>query len=101
MGFQIHAWDTWKDPVRPLSASELGSHQILVPSCSQNFRPIEPHKTACLISHYREAFLLFDNFQKRVFQYLLLVLWSSLVASFAFKQSNHRGAGRHSLAGTR
>lgn len=84
----------------PPSASKLGSHQILVPSSNQTFSEESP-KTARLISRYREALLLFDSFQKRVFQYLLLVLRGSPVASFAFKQSNHRGAGRHSLAGPR
>lgn len=102
MGFQRHAWDTEMGQVGPPppSASKLGSHQILVPSSNQTFSR-ESEETACLISRYRQAFLLFDSFQKRVFQYLLLVLRGSLVASFAFKQSNRRGAGRRSLAGAR
>lgn len=84
----------------PPSASRLGSQQILVPSSNQTFSH-EPQETARLISRSREAVVLFDSSQKRVFQYLLLVLRGSLVASFAFKQSNHRGAGQHSLAGAR
>lgn len=100
MGFQRHAWDTSMGQVGPPSASKLGSPQIIVPSSNQTFSQ-ESQETARLISRCREAVLLFDSSQKRVFQYLLLVLRGSLVASFAFKQSNHRGAGRHSLAGTR